>query len=79
MRSQNFHRHAAVKAGIAGTVHLAHATCAERRLNFVGAKSGARGQSHGSTAIIVRSVRYKGIRRFWVDSRQLGSLLLVCP
>ena len=73
MGGQDFDGDGSVKARVAGTVHLAHATCAERRLNFVGAKSGARGQSHGSAAIIVRSVRYKGIRRFWVDSRQAFS------
>ena len=42
MRSQNFHRHGAVKAGIEGAVNLSHAACAEGRLDFVRAEFRAR-------------------------------------
>ena len=43
---QNFDGNRAIQARVAGAIHFAHATRAERRLDFVGAKSSARGQSH---------------------------------
>ena len=36
-RGQNLDGDVALQAGVAGAVHLAHSTCTERRLNFVGA------------------------------------------
>lgn len=32
---QNFDGHRAVEARVAGTIHLSHAACAQRRLNFI--------------------------------------------
>jgi hypothetical protein len=46
MRRQNLDGNGAVEPGVLGPIHLTHATRAERRFDFVGAKSRARGQSH---------------------------------
>ncbi len=43
---QYFDGDRAVQARVASAIDLTHATRAERRFDFVGAKSGARGQSH---------------------------------
>ncbi len=42
MRNQNFHRHGAVKAGVAGAINFSHTACAQLRLDFVGAEFCAR-------------------------------------
>ena len=46
LRVQHFDRNRAFQSRVASAIHFAHATRAERRFDFVGAKSRARGQSH---------------------------------
>ena len=46
MRSQNFHRHGAVKASIAGAVNFPHAASAQRHKNFIGTELRAGGKRH---------------------------------
>ena len=48
MCGQNLDGDVASEARVAGAIHFAHAAGAERRLNFVGAKLAARGESHWS-------------------------------
>src|SRR6266704_2016535 len=43
---QNFQRDIAPQAGIARAIHLTHSARAERRLDFVRTKLGARGEGH---------------------------------
>ncbi len=38
----NFDRHIALQARVAGAVDFAHAACADQQLNFVGTKFGSR-------------------------------------
>ena len=46
MRSENFDRYRAIEASIRRTVNLSHTARAERRLDFVGTESCARGEGH---------------------------------
>ncbi len=43
LRVQYLDGNRAFETRVAGAIHFAHATCAERRFDFVGTKSGARG------------------------------------
>ena len=52
MRGENFDGNDAVEASVVGAVDLAHASGAERGLNFVRAEFCAGGQRHGVRAII---------------------------
>ena len=51
MSGENLDGNGAIEARVFRAVHLAHAAGAERRLNFIGAKSRARGQSHASAQL----------------------------
>jgi hypothetical protein len=44
---QHLDRHVALEPGIAGTIDLAHAACAEQRANLVRADTRAECQCHG--------------------------------
>ena len=46
LRVQYFDGNRALQSRVASAIHLTHATRAQRRFDFVGAKSRARGQSH---------------------------------
>ena len=46
MRRQDLDRDGAIQARVARTIHLTHAACAKRRLNFIGSEFRARGQGH---------------------------------
>ncbi len=45
-RGQNLDRNGAVQPRIVGTIHLAHTSCTQQRLDFVGAEFHARGECH---------------------------------
>jgi hypothetical protein len=45
LRVQYFDRNRTFQSRVASAIHFAHSTRAERRFDFVGAKSRARGQS----------------------------------
>ena len=53
MGGKNFHRHDAIKAGIAGAVNFSHTACAQLRLDFIGAEFRARRLASCVRAIIV--------------------------
>jgi hypothetical protein len=48
---ENLDRNNAIEARVFRAVYLPHAAGTQRGLNFIGAKPGARGQSHGSAQL----------------------------
>ena len=77
---QNLNGNNAIEAGVASAVDLAHATGAERRLNFVGAKFRARGQGHlgaklhvtsGEAAIASSGALCRKLQLYWRISRNI--------
>src|SRR5580692_1070945 len=54
--SQNFNCNGAIEADVPRTIHLAHPSSAQGRLNFVGAKFRAGGQSHWCGNYSLRSL-----------------------
>src|SRR5262252_620057 len=46
MCRENFNGNAAIKPSVARSIHLAHATRANRRNDLMGTESGARGERH---------------------------------
>jgi hypothetical protein len=51
LRVQYFDRNRIFQSRVASAIRFGHATCAEGGLDFLGAKSRARGQGHGSAQL----------------------------
>jgi hypothetical protein len=58
-RRQDFDRHLAAEARVAGAVDLAHATSAERADDLVCAESRARAKGHSAASIIILLIQFR--------------------